>query len=68
MSTSKEHQPIASVKGQLISFHNLVAQGKVKFSPYITHTLQGIEKLPEAIEITAYKGKYNAINPTVVIV
>ena len=47
---------------------NLVAQGKVKFSPYITHTLQGIEKLPEAIEITTYKGKYNAINPTVVIV
>jgi len=47
---------------------NLVARGRVKFSPYITHVLQGIEKLPQAIDITAYKAKYNAINPAVVVV
>ncbi len=47
---------------------NLVAQGKVKLSPYITHVLQGIEKLPEAIDITAFKAKHASINPAIVVV
>ena len=46
----------------------LVAQGKIRFKPYMTHVLQGIEKLPEAIDITAHKARYNAINPPVVVV
>jgi L-iditol 2-dehydrogenase len=47
---------------------HFVAQGKIKFKPYITHILQGIEKLPEAIDITAHKAKYKAINPAIVVV
>ena len=47
--------------------NQLVAEGKVRFKPYITHVLQGIEKLPEAIDITAHKARYNAINPAVVV-
>ena len=47
---------------------NLVAQGKILFSPYITHVLNGIEELPAAIDVTAYKAKNNAINPAVVVV
>lgn len=34
----------------------------------ITHILEGIERLPEAVEITGHKGKYGAINPAQVIV
>lgn len=41
----------------------LVAQGKVRFKPCITHVLQGVEKLPEDIDITAHKAQYDAINP-----
>lgn len=46
----------------------LVAHKKVHFKPYITHVLQGIEKLPEAMDITAHKGEHDAINPAVVVV
>lgn len=46
----------------------LLAQGKIHFKPYITHVLQGIDKLPEAFEITAHKARHNAINPPVVVV
>ncbi|MBI3015498.1 MAG: zinc-binding dehydrogenase [Candidatus Tectomicrobia bacterium] len=45
----------------------LVADGKVRFQPYLTHVLQGLEKLPEAFEITAHKAKHGAINPAVVM-
>jgi threonine dehydrogenase-like Zn-dependent dehydrogenase len=46
----------------------LLAEGKIRFKPYITHVLQGIDKLPEAFEITANKARYGAINPAVVVV
>jgi hypothetical protein len=34
----------------------------------VTHVLQGIEKVPEAFEITSHKGKYKAINPAQVVI
>ena len=46
----------------------LAAQGKARLKPYITHVLDGIEKLPEAFEITGHKDRHAAINPAVVIV
>jgi threonine dehydrogenase-like Zn-dependent dehydrogenase len=46
----------------------LVAHGKVRFKPYITHVLHGMEKLPEAFDITGHKAAHNAINPAVVVV
>ena len=45
----------------------LVASGRVRLAPTITHVLDGIESVPKAFEITANKGKYQAINPAQVI-
>jgi threonine dehydrogenase-like Zn-dependent dehydrogenase len=46
----------------------LVANGQVKIKPTITHVLAGLEKVPEAFEITGNKGKYDAVNPAQVVV
>lgn len=46
----------------------LVAGGRVNLKPAITHVLQGIDKVPEAFEITANKGRYQAINPAQVVI
>jgi threonine dehydrogenase-like Zn-dependent dehydrogenase len=45
----------------------LVASGRVRLAPTITHVLHGLENVPRAFEITANKGKYQAINPAQVI-
>ncbi len=45
----------------------LVASGRVRLKPAITHVLQGIEQVPLAFEITANKGKFQAINPAQVM-
>jgi hypothetical protein len=36
--------------------------------PTITHVLEGIESVPQAFEITASKGRYQAINPAQVLI
>ncbi len=46
----------------------LVASGRVRLKPTITHVLEGIDKVPQAFEITANKGKYKAINPAQVVI
>jgi threonine dehydrogenase-like Zn-dependent dehydrogenase len=45
----------------------LVATGRVRLRPTITHVLSGIESVPEAFAITANKGKHKAINPAQVV-
>lgn len=45
----------------------LVASGRVRLKPTITHVLHGLESVPRAFEITANKGKYQAINPAQVV-
>lgn len=45
----------------------LVASGRVRLKPMITHVLSGIESVPQAFEITANKGKYRAIGPAQVL-
>ena len=45
----------------------LVSTGRVRLKPAITHILHGIERVAEAFEITANKGKYKAINPAQVV-
>jgi threonine dehydrogenase-like Zn-dependent dehydrogenase len=45
----------------------LVASGRVRLKPTITHVLHGLEKVPGAFEITANKAKYQAINPAQVV-
>lgn len=41
----------------------LVAQKRIRIDPMITHKLEGVEKIPEAMEITGNKPKYGALNP-----
>ena len=45
----------------------LVATGRVRMKPTVTHVLQGLGSVPQAFEITANKGKYGAINPAQVV-
>ena len=46
----------------------LVASGRIRLKPVITHVLSGIESVPQAFEITGNKAKYKAINPAQVMV
>ena len=59
--------PDISTIGHLEHTVRLVASGRVRLKPTITHVLQGIESVPKAFEITAQKGKYKAINPAQVV-
>jgi threonine dehydrogenase-like Zn-dependent dehydrogenase len=45
----------------------LVSSGRVRLKPMITHVLNGIEKVPQAFEITANKARHRAINPAQVL-
>lgn len=44
-----------------------LANWSMKVGPTITHILSGLERLPEAFEITANKAKYDAVNPAQVV-
>jgi threonine dehydrogenase-like Zn-dependent dehydrogenase len=59
--------PDISTQTHLEHTVRLVATGRVRVKPTITHVLTGIETVPEAFEITANKGKYQAINPAQVV-
>jgi threonine dehydrogenase-like Zn-dependent dehydrogenase len=59
--------PDTSTHAHLEHAVGLVASGRVRLKPTITHTLPGIESVPRAFEITANKGKYGAINPAQVV-
>jgi threonine dehydrogenase-like Zn-dependent dehydrogenase len=59
--------PDISTQGHLEHTVRLVASGRVQLGETITHVLQGIESVPQAFEITANKGKYQAINPAQVV-
>jgi threonine dehydrogenase-like Zn-dependent dehydrogenase len=45
-----------------------VVSKRVQLAPLVTHVLRGLDKVPEAFEITGNKAKYRAINPAQVIV
>jgi threonine dehydrogenase-like Zn-dependent dehydrogenase len=47
---------------------DLVASKRVLIEPTVTHVLHGIEKVPEAFEISGNKAKYGAINPAQVVI
>jgi threonine dehydrogenase-like Zn-dependent dehydrogenase len=59
--------PDISTLGHLEHTVRLVASGRVRLKPTITHILHGLESVPQAFEITANKAKYRAINPAQVI-
>lgn len=60
--------PDISTKAHLEHTVRLVASGRVHLNSTITHRLSGIESVPQAFEITANKGKFQAINPAQVII
>jgi threonine dehydrogenase-like Zn-dependent dehydrogenase len=59
--------PDISTQAHLEHTVRLVASGRVRLKPTITHILQGIESVPQAFEITANKGAHQAINPAQVM-
>jgi threonine dehydrogenase-like Zn-dependent dehydrogenase len=59
--------PDISTQAHLEHTVRLVASGRVRLEPTITHVLAGIESVPRAFEITANKGTYKAINPAQVM-
>jgi threonine dehydrogenase-like Zn-dependent dehydrogenase len=60
--------PDISTKAHLEHTVRLIASGRVRVKPTITHILPGLESVPRAFEITAHKGKYQAINPAQVVI
>jgi threonine dehydrogenase-like Zn-dependent dehydrogenase len=60
--------PDISTQAHLEHTVRLVAAGRVRLLPTITHTLEGLESVPRAFEITANKGRYRAINPAQVTI
>ncbi len=59
--------PDISTYAHLEQTVRFVASGQIRLKPVITHVLDGIESVPKAFEITANKGKYQAINPAQVM-
>jgi threonine dehydrogenase-like Zn-dependent dehydrogenase len=59
--------PDISTQAHLEHTVRLVASGRVRLKPTITHILSGIESVPRAFEITANKGAHKAINPAQVM-
>jgi threonine dehydrogenase-like Zn-dependent dehydrogenase len=59
--------PDISTQAHLEHTVRLVASGRVRLKPTVTHVLRGIESVPEAFEITANKGQFKAINPAQVM-
>jgi threonine dehydrogenase-like Zn-dependent dehydrogenase len=60
--------PDISTRRHLEHTVHLVASGRVELKSTITHILDGLDKVPQAFEITANKGKYKAINPAQVVI
>jgi threonine dehydrogenase-like Zn-dependent dehydrogenase len=60
--------PDISTRAHLEHTVRLVASGRVRLKPTITHVLSGLESVPQAFEITANKGKYQAVNPAQVMI
>ncbi len=60
--------PDISTQAHLEHTVRLVASGRVRLRPTISHVLDGLESVPQAFEITANKGKYQAINSAQVII
>jgi len=59
--------PDISTQAHLEHTVRLVASGRVRLKPTITHVLQGLASVPQAFEITANKGVHRAINPAQVM-
>jgi len=59
--------PDISTRAHLEYTVRLVASGRVDMKHTITHVLKGIDQVPKAFEITANKGRFQAINPAQIV-
>ncbi len=59
--------PDISTLAHLEHTARLVASGRIRLGPMLTHCLEGIESVREAFTITANKGQHGAINPAQVM-
>ena len=59
--------PDISTLAHLEHTASLVASGRIRLGPMLTHCLPGIESVREAFAITANKGQHGAINPAQVM-
>ena len=59
--------PDISTQAHLEHTVRVVATGRVRLKPTITHIFSGIESVPQAFEVTANKGMHKAINPAQVM-
>jgi threonine dehydrogenase-like Zn-dependent dehydrogenase len=59
--------PDISTPAHLEHTVRLVASGRIRVKPTITHVLSGLASVPQAFAITANKGAYKAINPAQVL-
>ncbi|MEX2170465.1 MAG: alcohol dehydrogenase catalytic domain-containing protein [Pirellulales bacterium] len=59
--------PDISTQAHLEHTVRLVASGRVRLKPTITHVLSGIDSVPQAFEITSNKSQFKAINPAQVM-
>ena len=46
----------------------LAADGRLRLDPYISHGLAGLERMPEAFDITAHKASHGALGPCQVLI
>lgn len=60
--------PMGATLKSLDHVIQLVSSGRIKIKPMISHTVHGLEKTPEAFEITANKTKYGATGPCQIVV
>ncbi|MFC2022457.1 zinc-binding dehydrogenase [Chloroflexota bacterium] len=61
--------PSRALGGEFLQYAAfLAANGRIKVAPQISHVLHGLEKVPEALEITVNKAKYRATNPPQIVV
>lgn len=65
ISVLSTHPPTKRTQLHAIS---LVATKRVQVAPTVTHVVHGLEKVPEAKEITANKAKYGAMGPAQIVV
>lgn len=59
--------PDISTQAHLQHTVRLVATGRVRLKPTITHIFTGIDAVPKAFEVTANKSMFKAINPAQVL-
>jgi len=60
--------PMMADPGHLETTVRMIASGKLKIDPLVSHVVWGLEQTPLAIEITAQKGRFGATGPAQIVV